>query len=69
MQQQEEAQQEYFEIPRIFKLGFEALLVATQTDLACGVVREIRCQLCPDAKFRKWGDFVPHEVDREWVYF
>ncbi len=72
VQQQEEAQQEYFEIPRNFKPGFKALL-ATQTDSACETVREIKCRLCPDAKFKKWSDFMRHckcsEIHPLTIYF
>jgi hypothetical protein len=53
-QQQEEVQQECFEIPKDFKTGYQALLVATQANWACGAVREIKCRLCPDTKFKKW---------------
>jgi hypothetical protein len=73
VQKQEEAQQEYFEIPRNFKPGFKALLLATQTDLACGMVRKIKCRLCPDAEFKKWSDFMRHckcsEIHPLTIYF
>jgi hypothetical protein len=57
-QQQEE--EEYFKIPKDFKAGYRALLVATQADWARGAVREIKCRLCPDAKSKKWGKFKRH---------
>ncbi len=60
VQHQEEAQQEHFKIPRNFRLGFRALLAATQDDWACGTVHKIKCRLCPDIGFRKWGDFMRH---------
>ena len=59
-QQQEEVQQERFEIPEDFKMGYKALLVATQADWARGAVREIKCRHCPDTKFKKWGEFRRH---------
>ena len=60
VQHQEEAQQEYFEIPRNFRPEFRALLAATQDDWAYGTVRKIRCRLCPNIEFKKWGDFMRH---------
>ena len=59
-QQQEEARRKYFKIPKTLKTGCQALLVATQADWARGVVREIKCRLCPDAKFKNWGKFRRH---------
>jgi hypothetical protein len=53
-------QQGCFEIPRDFKTGYRALLVATQDDWARGAVREIKCRLCPKAKFKKWGEYRRH---------
>jgi hypothetical protein len=58
--QQEEVQQESFEIPRDLKMGCRALLMATQADRARGAVREIRCRLCPAARFKKWRQFKRH---------
>jgi hypothetical protein len=73
VQKQEEAQQEYFEIPRNLKPEFKVLLLATQTDLACETVHEIKCRLCPDAKFKKWSDFMRHckcsEIHPLTIYF
>ena len=34
--------------------------MATQVDRTRGSVREIRCRLCPDTKFNKWGGFKHH---------
>ena len=45
---------------RTSRRGYQALLVATQADWARGEVREIKCRLCPDAKFKKWGAFKRH---------
>jgi hypothetical protein len=53
-------QQEGFEIPKDLKTGYQALLVAAQADWARGAVCEIKCRLCPDAKFKKWGEFKRH---------
>ena len=53
-------QQECFEIPKDFKTGYRALLVATQAEWARGAVREIKCRLCPKAKFKKWGEYKRH---------
>jgi hypothetical protein len=58
LQQQQE--KEGYEIPEDFKTGYRALLVATQADRARGAVREIKCRLCPDTKFKKWGKFKRH---------
>jgi hypothetical protein len=58
--QQEEVQQESFEIPRDLNVGCQALLAATQTDRARGAVREIKCRLCPAARFKKWRQFKRH---------
>jgi hypothetical protein len=60
VQHQEEAQQECFAIPRNFRPGFRALLAKTQDDCACGMVRKIRCRLCPDIEFKKWRYFMRH---------
>jgi hypothetical protein len=59
-QQQEDARDEYFKIPGKFKVGYKALLAATQDDWARGAIREIRCRLCPDTKFKTWEDFKRH---------
>jgi hypothetical protein len=56
VEQREEVQQEGFEIPKDLKTGYQALLVATQTDRARGAVREIKCRLCPDAEFKRHCD-------------
>jgi hypothetical protein len=58
--QQQQEEEKYFEIPKDFKTGYQALLVATQADWARGAVRQIKCRLCPDAKFKKWGEFKRH---------
>jgi hypothetical protein len=57
-QQQEE--EEYFEIPNDFETGYKALLLATQADRARGAVLEIKCRLCPKAKFKTWAQFKRH---------
>ncbi|KAI0276871.1 hypothetical protein BGY98DRAFT_1165832 [Russula aff. rugulosa BPL654] len=66
-------QQECFEIPRDFKTGYRALLVATQANWARGAVREIKCRLCPKAKFKKWGEYKRHcdctEMNLLLIYF
>ena len=59
-QQQEEVGQEGFEIPEDLKTGYQALLVATQVDWARGAVHQIKCRLCPGAKFKKWAEFKRH---------
>ena len=59
-QQKDETRREYFKIPKTLKTGCQALLVATQADWTRGVVREIKCRLCPDAKFKNWGKFRRH---------
>ena len=62
MQQHHQAGEEgeYLEIPMDFTTGYQALLVATQADRARGSVREIKCRLCPNAKFTKWRVFKRH---------
>ena len=66
-------QQECFEIPRDFKTGYRALLVATQADWARGAVREIKCRHCLKAKFKKWGEYKRHcdctEMNLLLIYF
>ena len=57
-------QQKCFKIPRDFKTGYQALLVATPADWANGTVREIKCRLCPDAEFKMWGKFKRHCENR-----
>jgi hypothetical protein len=59
-QQEEEVQQERFQIPTDLRTGYKALLVATQADWARGAVHEIKCRLCPKAKFEKWCKFKRH---------
>jgi hypothetical protein len=59
-QQQEQEQEEGFEIPKDLRTGYRGLLVATQADWTRGAVREIKCRLCPDAEFKKWGEFKRH---------
>jgi hypothetical protein len=51
--QQQQEEEEYFEIPKDFKTGYQALLVAMQADWPRMVVHEIKRRLCPDAKFKK----------------
>ena len=57
---QQQQEEEYFEIPKFFKTGYQALLVATQADRARGTVRDIKCRLCPKAKFKNWRAFERH---------
>ena len=59
-QEQEEVQQECFNIPKDLKMGYQVLLMATQADRAHGSISEIRCRLCPNTKFNKWGEFRRH---------
>jgi hypothetical protein len=60
-QQQEQVQEDkLFEIPQDFETWHEALLVATQADWARGVVKEIKCRLCPDARLNTWERFKRH---------
>ena len=64
-QEQEEVQQKYFDIPKDLKMGYLALLAAMQADRARGLICEIKCRLCPDTKFNKWGEFKRHCEDTE----
>ena len=58
--EEEEEKVEHFRIPRIFKPEHREFLVATEVDLARGVVQHIKCQLCPDTTFKTWEDFKRH---------
>jgi hypothetical protein len=60
VQQQQEAKDEHFKIPKKFKMGHKALLASTQADWARGAIREIKCRLCPDTKLKTWEDFKRH---------
>jgi hypothetical protein len=64
-QQQQEAKDDHFKIPRTFKVGHQALLVATQADWDRGTIHEIRCRLCPDTWLKSWEDFKHHRDTTE----
>ena len=57
---QEEVQQECFGILKDLRMGYQALLMAIQADRARGSISKIRCCLCPNTKFNKWGEFKRH---------
>jgi hypothetical protein len=57
---QQQQEQEYFEIPKNLRTGYQSLLLATQADRVRGAVREIKCRLCREVKFKNWGDFKRH---------
>ncbi|KAF8477734.1 hypothetical protein DFH94DRAFT_91151 [Russula ochroleuca] len=61
-QQQQEQEEEMveFKIPRKFKTMHKALLVATEVDLARGVVQALKCRLCPNTTLKTWEDFKRH---------
>ena len=64
-QQQEEEQEEEEEsvshkIPRILKPRHREFLVATEVELARGVVQDIKCRICPNAPLKTWEDFKRH---------
>jgi hypothetical protein len=59
-QRQQEEVVKYFEFPKKFKMGCQALLAATQADRERGSVREIKCRRCPDTMFKSWDDYTRH---------
>jgi hypothetical protein len=60
-EQPEEAKCEHFSrIPKTFKAGHKALLVATQADWDRGAIQDIKCRLCPDTRLKTWEDFKRH---------
>lgn len=59
-QRQEKTEDRQFKFPKVFEKEQKALLVATETDWACGAIREIKCRLCPDTKLKTWEDFKRH---------
>lgn len=58
--QQQEAGGQHFTIPINLKKGYKSLLAATEADFARRRVQEIKCRLCPHAKFRRWEDYKRH---------
>ena len=59
-QRQGKGKDKTFKFPRKLSSGQRLLLVATEADLARGVVQEIKCRLCPDAKFNNFDRFKRH---------
>jgi hypothetical protein len=56
----EDEERRYFRIPRRLSQRQMGLLEATPDDLARGMVRELKCRLCPDAGFGNWEDYRRH---------
>ena len=63
-QQQEQEEEEEnvarFKISRKLKPAHRELLVATEVDLARGVVQDIKCRICPNTPFKTWEDYKRH---------
>ncbi|KAH9029405.1 hypothetical protein EDB85DRAFT_1528868 [Lactarius pseudohatsudake] len=55
----EEARQ-HFPIPRSLRERYSKLLAATEADWERGAVNELRCRVCPGARFSKWEGFKRH---------
>ena len=64
-QQEQEVEEEEesvarFKISRKLKPAHRELLVATEVDLARGVVQDIKCRICPNTPFKTWEDYKRH---------
>jgi hypothetical protein len=61
-QQEEEEEEENVaqKIPSKLKPRHRKFLVATEVELARGVVQDIRCRICPKATFKDWEDYKRH---------
>jgi len=59
-QQEKGGNDKRFKIPKKFKEGHKALLVATEAELERGAVQEIKCRLCPDIKLKTWENYKRH---------
>lgn len=64
VQQQLQEEDEYFEIPKDLKTGYQALLVATKADWARGAVRKIKCRLRSRSTFASIAGITSHAVIR-----
>ncbi|KAI9444031.1 hypothetical protein H4582DRAFT_2071627 [Lactarius indigo] len=49
-----------FPIPKSLRERYSKLLIATGADLERGAVNELRCRLCPRARFSAWEGFKRH---------
>ncbi|KAH9047445.1 hypothetical protein EDB83DRAFT_2677014 [Lactarius deliciosus] len=49
-----------FPIPKSLRERYSKLLAATEADWECGAVSELRCRLCPGARFSAWEGFERH---------
>ncbi|KAH8978831.1 hypothetical protein EDB92DRAFT_526701 [Lactarius akahatsu] len=49
-----------FSIPKSLRERYSKLLAATEADWERGAVNELRCQLCPGARFSAWEGFKRH---------
>jgi hypothetical protein len=56
----EDAEGEGFKIPRGLTQRHQRLLKATQDERTRGVVRELKCVICPKAGFSNWEAFTRH---------
>ena len=59
-QRREKGKDKTPKFPEEFSPGQKLLLVATEADLARVAVQEIKCRLCPDAKFKNFDQFKHH---------
>ena len=58
--EQQEVTNKHFKIPRKFEPGYRLLLQASDADFARGDIQEIKCLLCPSAKFKNFQEFKRH---------
>ena len=57
---QEESATTFFELPREIEPDHKMFLQATVADFARGAVQTIQCRVCPEARFRDFGEFKRH---------
>ena len=58
--EEEEENVARFKISRKLKPAHRELLVATEVDLARGVLQDIKCRICPNTPFKTWEDYKRH---------
>ena len=56
----DDAEEDGFRIPKGLDERHQRLLMATPEERARGVVRVLKCVVCPKAGFRKWDNFIRH---------
>ena len=55
-----DAEEDGFRIPKGLDERYQRLLMATPEERARGVVRVLKCVICPKAGFSKWDNFTRH---------